>query len=84
MLPVFIMDTIKLSHRFAGPIYRLRGVIRGLAQGEAYKPVQFREFDFWQEMAADFNTMVEKISGHPERATTGTKEEVDAGALAGK
>ena len=38
MLPVFIVDTIKLSHRFAGPIYRLRQTIRSLAHGERVPP----------------------------------------------
>ena len=62
MLPVFVIDTIKLSHRFAGPIYRLRNVIRSLAQGEPHKPVHFREMDFWQGLAEDFNQMVDTLA----------------------
>jgi nitrogen fixation/metabolism regulation signal transduction histidine kinase len=62
MLPVFIVDTIKLSHRFAGPIYRMRQTIRSLAKGGAYTPVKFREQDFWQGMAEDFNQMVERLT----------------------
>jgi hypothetical protein len=62
LLPVFIVDTIKLSHRFAGPIYRLRNTIRKMAQGEPYQPVKFRDVDFWQGLAEDFNQMVERIS----------------------
>ena len=61
MLPVFIVDTIKLSHRFAGPIYRLRQTIRSMARGGAYTPVKFRDFDFWQGLAEDFNQMIERI-----------------------
>ena len=61
MLPVFIVDTIKLSHRFAGPIYRLRQTIRSLARGGAYTPMKFREMDFWQGLADDFNQMVERL-----------------------
>ncbi len=61
MLPVFIVDTIKLSHRFAGPIYRLRNVIRAIARGEKYQPLKFREMDFWQDLAEDFNEMVERL-----------------------
>lgn len=63
MLPVFIVDTIKLSHRFAGPIYRLRQTIRSLARGNAYQPMKFRDLDFWQGLADDFNQMVERLSG---------------------
>lgn len=63
LLPVFILDTIKLSHRFAGPIYRLRNVIRGLANGDEFKPLKFREIDFWQGLAEDFNNMVYRLKG---------------------
>lgn len=62
MLPVFIVDTIKLSHRFAGPIHRLRSTIQSLAAGEKFTPMKFRDFDFWQDLAEDFNRMVEQLS----------------------
>ena len=62
MLPVFVIDSIKLSHRFAGPIYRLRQTIRALANGEEYQPLKFRDFDFWQGLALDFNKMIERLS----------------------
>jgi hypothetical protein len=66
MLPVFIVDTIKLSHRFAGPIYRLRQTIRSLAKGGAYTPMKFRDVDFWQGLAEDFNEMITRLtSGKP-------------------
>lgn len=80
MLPVFIVDTIKLSHRFAGPIYRLRNVIRSMADGEPYKPVSFREKDFWQGLADDFNQMIERISGK-ERAANEEPAEKDSDVL---
>ncbi len=63
LLPVFILDTIKLSHRFAGPIYRLRNTIRSLAKGEEFRPLKFREIDFWQGLAEDFNVMVVRLRG---------------------
>jgi nitrogen fixation/metabolism regulation signal transduction histidine kinase len=76
MLPVFIVDTIKLSHRFAGPIYRMRETIRSLAKGGAYTPMKFRDLDFWQGLAEDFNAMVERLtSGQP--LTVATPDESD-------
>jgi nitrogen fixation/metabolism regulation signal transduction histidine kinase len=83
MLPVFIVDTIKLSHRFAGPIYRLRNVIKGMAEGEPFKPVKFREMDFWQDLADDFNTMIERV-GKANEARSSEPIETEAGALVGK
>jgi hypothetical protein len=75
MLPVFIVDTIKLSHRFAGPIYRLRNTIRGLAHGEPFKPVKFRDVDFWQGLAEEFNLMIERVAagGVEPAETTGNQ-----------
>lgn len=67
LLPVFVLDTIKLSHRFAGPIYRLRHVIRSIAEGNPPPRLKFRDFDFWQGMAQDFNLMVDRLSGRESR-----------------
>src|SRR3954447_21842549 len=61
LLPVFVMDTIKLSHRFAGPIFSLRRTIRGVAAGEAPRKLKFREGDFWQDLADDYNAMLAKL-----------------------
>jgi len=64
LLPVFVLDTIRLSHRFAGPIYRLRQTIRSIAQGKPTQRLKFRDFDFWQGLAGDFNQMVDRLSNH--------------------
>lgn len=61
LLPVFIFDTIKLSNRFAGPICRLRSTIRSIADGNIPKRVKFRDLDFWQGLADDFNLMVDRL-----------------------
>ena len=82
MLPIFVIDTIKLSHRFAGPIYRLRQTIRSLAQGEDYQPLKFRDFDFWQGLALDFNKMVARLANSgplPTEASTDQPEAEPAG-----
>lgn len=62
LLPVFVLDTIKMSHRFAGPIYRLRQVILEIAQGDPPPRLKFRDFDFWQGLADDFNRMVDQLT----------------------
>lgn len=69
MLPIFVLDTIKLSHRFVGPIYRLRQSIRGMADGEPVKPLKFRDFDFWQGLAEDFNRMIERLTNRDSSGT---------------
>jgi hypothetical protein len=62
LMPVFIMDTIKLSHRFAGPLLRMRNVMIEAGKGAHVPPVQLRPGDFWHDFAADFNVMVERLN----------------------
>ena len=46
LLPVFLRDTLKLSNRFAGPMYRLRTGLKGLTESQPIAPIQFRTGDF--------------------------------------
>ena len=61
LLPVFLRDTLKLSNRFAGPMYRLRTALRSLNENGTTAHIKFRTGDFWQEAAADFNAALEQI-----------------------
>ena len=69
LLPVFVLDTIKMSHRFVGPIYRLRQTVLDIAQGDPPPRLKFRDFDFWQGMAEDFNRMVDQLTTRGEKST---------------
>lgn len=57
LLPMVITDIIRFSNRFVGPILRLKRSMGRLARGEEVEPLEFREGDFWQEFAADFNAI---------------------------
>jgi hypothetical protein len=61
MLPIFVYDTIKLSNRIAGPVYRLRSTMMSIKRGEETPELKFRSVDFWQEMAVEFNEMVTEL-----------------------
>ncbi len=63
LLPIVLIDTLMLTNRFAGPIYHLRRSIRALAAGGPVDPIRFRDHDFWQEIAQEFNT----LSGYVEQ-----------------
>ena len=62
LLPVFVMDTIKISHRFAGPIFSLRRSMREVADGKPPKKLKFREGDFWHDLATDYNAMIARLA----------------------
>ena len=61
LLPAFLRDTLKLSNRFAGPMYRIRTELRNLATDKPANPVKFRTGDFWQEVAGDFNHVLGQL-----------------------
>jgi len=61
LIPPFVFDTMKLSNRFAGPMCRLRQIMRDVADGEEVNELKFRDGDFWGDVAGDFNRMVERL-----------------------
>lgn len=61
LLPVIVADSVRLTNRFAGPMYRLRRMMRQLAAGEPTPEIHFRKGDFWQDFADDFNTLRAKF-----------------------
>ncbi len=61
LLPMVIVDIIRVTNRFAGPMLRLRRSMRALARGEHVEPIRFREGDFWKEFADEFNAVVARV-----------------------
>jgi hypothetical protein len=68
LLPMVVVDVIRVSNHFAGPLVRLRRSMRALARGEHVKPVKFREGDFWQEFAEEFNAVAARVQGERSKA----------------
>lgn len=60
LIPAFVWDTLKLTNRFAGPILRFRAALADAKAGRAVAPLHFRNNDFWQEIAENFNAVVQK------------------------
>jgi len=46
---------ILLSHRIAGPLYRLHRHMSEIGQGKIQSEVSFRKGDYFQELAGSFN-----------------------------
>ena len=73
ILPAFALDTIRFSNRFVGPVVRLRRALRELGDNGATETIQFRDNDFWQEIAADVNRVIERVQA-AKKAETETNE----------
>ncbi len=58
VLPIAVLGLVRFTHRFAGPVLRLRRCLNDLADGRAVAPLKFRKGDFWPELADAFNRVV--------------------------
>jgi hypothetical protein len=72
------MDTVKLSHRFAGPIYALRRALRDIAQGEKPRRLSFRKRDFWHGLADEYNAVLAKFDLLEEESKPAQEKELVA------
>jgi hypothetical protein len=61
MLPIFLVDALVMSNRFAGPSYRIRRSIHALACGLPIESLNLRRKDYWQDAAKDVNALSEYI-----------------------
>jgi hypothetical protein len=61
VLPLYLWGLVKVSHRFAGPIVRLKRVMRVAADGGPLDPIHFRNDDFWQELATSYNDLLIRV-----------------------
>eukprot|EP00487_Bulimina_marginata_P013030 TRINITY_DN9716_c0_g1_i1.p2 TRINITY_DN9716_c0_g1~~TRINITY_DN9716_c0_g1_i1.p2 ORF type:complete len:110 (+),score=0.71 TRINITY_DN9716_c0_g1_i1:162-491(+) len=66
MLPIFVVDLCKFSHRFVGPLIRLRKGLQQLADGKSVQPIKLRKHDFWQSTIDDFNRVIDSATHQKE------------------
>lgn len=78
LIPAFILDTLKLTNRFAGPISRLRSAISDASHGLKVEPLDFRENDYWHNIAVEFNRLVERNTTTPAGETTDSSNSDEA------
>lgn len=61
-LPIAVLYLFRFSHRFAGPVFRLRKEMRKLAEEGSAPPLKFRQGDYWRDMADEFNALAERLA----------------------
>ena len=57
--PVLLWDSIRFTHRIAGPIHRINRQVKQLADRESVQPIKLRKNDFCHELANDLNRVAE-------------------------
>jgi|LakMenEpi03Aug12_release.lakeMendotaPanAssembly.Ray.scaffolds.fasta_scaffold00132_20 hypothetical protein len=61
LVPLVVFDIVKLSHRFAGPIYRLKSHLSKVCSGTEKGKLWFREGDYWWELVEPVNTVITRM-----------------------
>ena len=74
LLPVVLLDIVWITNRVVGPMVRLRQGLRDMAEGRRVQPLSFRDNDFWQEMAGEFNRASAHAALSPIVRTAPTEE----------
>ena len=68
LVPIFIWDALKYSHRVAGPLVQINRAIRDVADGRPVRHVRLRTKDELKELQDDFNDMLDYLSASGETA----------------
>ena len=68
LAPLMILDALRISHKFAGPMVSFRRALERLASGDRVDAIRFRENDAWKDIADNFNLVAERLD-HLESAT---------------
>lgn len=61
MMPIFVRDMLKISHRFVGPIVRIRNGLKQLADGDRMQEIELRTNDHWKDLAEVVNRIAARI-----------------------
>ncbi|WP_146118527.1 hypothetical protein [Blastopirellula marina] len=77
VLPVIVLDCIRHSNRFAGPVVRFRQAMERLAEGETASPLIVREGDPWKYLADQFNQIALRME-ELENAQQGESQETSS------
>jgi hypothetical protein len=62
MLPAFLIDSIKLSNRFAGPLYRISDALKTYRATRESVNLKLRKDDYLQDITEDLNAILKDLT----------------------
>jgi len=64
MIPVVIVATMYVSHRIAGPVYRLEKELIQIGEGDLSRRLVLRKNDDLKKMANEMNNVMDRLDNH--------------------
>ena len=71
VLPLVIVDVLRLSNRFVGPIWNLRNALKRTELGDPVPPVPRRPADFWPDLLERVNRLLSQRQDQCDSAARG-------------
>jgi hypothetical protein len=65
-IPWVLYDATKVSNRLFGPMARVQGALRRLANRDPVSPIELRDDDAWHSWIQDFNGMAARVQNRSE------------------
>lgn len=59
--PLMVYDMLRITNRVVGPIFAMRRQMRLISQGEEGRQLKFRNDDYWDSLAIEFNTVRDEV-----------------------
>lgn len=73
VLAITTLGALVLSHRVAGPLYRLRQHLHQISSMQTLKTVKFRRGDFFRELEESFNFFIKETSTYYSKNSSDSK-----------
>lgn len=91
VMPLALVDVLRFSNRFVGPMFRMRQAFKMMIEGKEPRPLAFRDTDYWRDVADEFNrafalrkeSKESKESKEPSGRNAPTSSQVPEEVLAG-
>ena len=61
MLVILGIATLVITHRVAGPLYRVKKHLLDVAEGKTTVDIKFRDKDYFQDLVVSINLVIERI-----------------------
>lgn len=64
MIPVIVVATMYLSHRVAGPVFRIERDLAEISQGDLTRRIVLRKNDDLKKLASEINKFISQLDNH--------------------
>jgi len=77
VITVISVISLFVSHRIAGPLFKLRKTMDEASPTDYPEEIRFRKYDYFKELAFSFNSMIDRFRATNERKENAIKQSLE-------